>query len=58
MASTLPHPSTVSASDKPMFIPPQKRRAASGRTGTFTPSRSAPKSVIYGDQILNVQVWN
>ena len=54
MASTLPHPSS---SDKPMFIPPQKRRTASGRTGTFTPaSRSAPKSVVYGDQILNVQV--
>lgn len=52
MASTLPHPHSA---DKPMFVPPQKRRTASGRTGTFTPSRSAPKSVIYGDQILNVQ---
>ena len=55
MASTLPHPHSA---DKPMFVPPQKRRTASGRTGTFTPSRSAPKSVIYGDQILNVQVWS
>lgn len=52
MASTLPHHS----SDKPMFIPPQKRRAASGKTGTYTPSKSTPKSAIYGDQILNVQV--
>ena len=52
MASTLPHHS----SDKPMFIPPQKRRAVSGKTGTFTPSKSTSKPTIYGDQILNVQV--
>ena len=52
MASTLPHHS----SDKPMFIPPQKRRAVSGKTGTFTPYKSTSKPTIYGDQILNVQV--
>lgn len=54
--ATLPHPAP---SDKPVFIPPQKRRAASGKCNTFTPSRSTGnKSVIYGDQILNVQVGN
>jgi len=51
MASTLPHPTQ----DKPMFIPPQKRRTTSGKSNTYTPSRSTPRSVIYGDQILNVQ---
>merc|ERR1711981_374565 len=38
-----------------MFIPPQKRRTTSGKSNTYTPSRSTPRSVIYGDQILNVQ---
>lgn len=35
---------------KPVFIPP-KRRIPSGKSNTYTPTRS----VIYGDQILNVQ---
>ena len=39
-----------------MFIPPQKRRTTSGKTNTYTPTRTTPRSVIYGDQILNVQV--
>ena len=41
-----------------VFIPPTKRsRAASGRTGTFTPTRGGgPTRSVYGDQILNVQV--
>jgi len=55
MASTLPH--TSSDKGQLSFVPPQKRcRTSSGKSSTFTPSRSGPsRSVIYGDQILNVQ---